>query len=270
MNAPLARRLLLPVWVVLLSVPIAAAFALTALLFAWMTAVLRMEETPVGRALLLGVLCGLIAWLFVAVFHIRRESLCLPFGDGIAFREHLRTELEEMGYRGPSASGNVVWFTPRRTALLVGGSIRVRWGSGTAAITGPRVFLEILRKRLRMDDHIDSVRKSVAQSWVRRGRHLLKRVEVKLRVPPERWQDVYRDVIEVLVRDGAEVVCEVSILAQSDLGIVKNTVDVVVRDRLRQNHLDANIRAELLHRAEPVPAPPHLLVPSACASPAAG
>jgi hypothetical protein len=270
MSAPLARRLLLPVWVVLLSVPIVAAFALTALLFARMAAVLRMEEPPVGRALLLGVLCGLIAWLFVAVFHIRRESLRLPFGDARAFRDHLRTELEGMGYKGSSASSKVSWFTPRGTSLLIGGAIRVQWGNGTATVTGPRVFLEILRNRLRMDDYIDSVRKSVAQSWVRRGRHLLKRVEVKLRVPPERWQDVYRDVIEVLAHDGAEVVCEVSILAQSDLGIVKNTVEMVVRDRLRQNHLDADIRAETLHRGEPVPAPPHLLVPSACASPAGG
>jgi hypothetical protein len=150
------------------------------------------------------------------------------------------------------------------TSLLVGGAIKVHWGQGTATLAGPRVYLEVLRRRLRMDEHIRSVRQTVADSWVRQGRRLLKRVEVNLRVPPDRWQDVYEDVIEVLAHDGARVVCVVGILAQSDAGIVRDTVDVVIRDRLRQKNLDADFRVESCRRTtDPMIVLPDLPVPAA-------
>jgi hypothetical protein len=248
-SGPFARRLLLPLWVVVLSVPVVAAFALTALLCAAVTAALRTREVPLAQTLLLGVLCGLVAWLFVAVFHIRRERLVLPAPDGDAFRDRLRAELEALGYREGASSPEALLFRPPFTSFLVGGAIRVQWGPGTASVVGPRVFLEVLRHRLRVERHVGGVRRSVADSWVRRGKHLLRRVEVRMRVPAEQWPDVYADVIEVLAGDGARVVCDVSILAHSEQGIVRQTVDVVIRDRLRQKHLEADIRQEPLRRS---------------------
>ena len=52
----------------------------------------------IAMALTLGVLCGLVVWLFVAVFHLKREPLLLSFTDREAFVEHLGGELVELGY----------------------------------------------------------------------------------------------------------------------------------------------------------------------------
>lgn len=247
---PLARRLLLPLWVLLLSIPVVAAFALTALLAAWATSALRGPDVPVMRALTLGTLCGLVAWLFIAVFHVRREALRLVFHDEKSFRERIQAELEELGYRAHGPDCDTTEYRPDFTSWVVGGPILARWRQGSVTLTGPRLFLEVLRRRLRVHKHLSGVQQTVIDSWVRQGRHLLKRVEVRLRVPPEHWHAVYRDVVEVLAQDGARVVCEVNILAHTAQGIVKNTVDVVIRDRLRQLGLEADIHEETLARSD--------------------
>jgi hypothetical protein len=247
------RRLLRPLWVVVPSLFAAVVFALAVLAGAWATAGLSGHQALGGRAFLVGAVCGLVTLLFVAVFHIRRETLVLPFQDGLRFRERLYQEARELGYRRTEigVTQDVAWFRPRFSALLLGGGLRVQWGKGDVTLTGPRVFLEILRSRLRIDRLVGKVQRA-ADSWAREGKTLFKRVEVRLRVVAEQWQDVRDDVLDVLAGDGAAVICEVHVLAQCEHGIVRNTVDVV-RDRLGRKHLEAEFRHEPLRRSGEVP-----------------
>jgi hypothetical protein len=250
----LTRRLLRLLVVALPSLTAGLLFVLAALAGAWATAALSGQDTLGGRALLVGAVCGLVAVLFVTVFHIRRETLTLPFHDGLRFRERLYQEARELGYRRTAidVAEDGAWFRPRFTTLLLGGGLRVRWGKSDVTLTGPRVFLEILRNRLRMHRHVGQIQRSAADSWAREGKTLFKRVEVCLRVLPEHWQDVRDDVLDVLAGDGAAIVCEVHVLAQSEQGIVKNTVDVL-RDRLRRKHLVAEVRHEPVRCSSEVP-----------------
>src|SRR6478672_4628984 len=50
------------------------------------------------RNLIVGLVCSLIAALFVAAFHLRRETTTLPVGDGPQFLTDARVVLQEMGY----------------------------------------------------------------------------------------------------------------------------------------------------------------------------
>src|SRR2546423_649009 len=52
-----------------------------------------------------GLSCSLIAWLFIAVFHLRKETVSLPAPEPKRFLHNARILLTEMGYdvtsRGP-------------------------------------------------------------------------------------------------------------------------------------------------------------------------
>jgi hypothetical protein len=89
--------------------------------------------TPVTSALGIysGVICGLIAFLFVAAFHIRRD------------RAH--------------GSGSRTVFRPSFHSFLFGGKIDVRFEAQTARMTGPKVCLESLWRNLRLAQQVEEV-----------------------------------------------------------------------------------------------------------------
>jgi hypothetical protein len=73
------------------------------------------------------------------------------------------------------------------------------------------------------------------------GERRLNRVRIALRVPWEHWNDIYNEVIDPLAQEGAEMVCEVTIVAQGDAAIRENTVELVIREALSQRGLKAQI-----------------------------
>jgi hypothetical protein len=62
-----------------------------------------------------------------------------------------------------------------------------------------------------------------------------------MRVPWEHWQDIYNEVIDPLAQEGAEILCDVNILATSDGAIRENTVELVIRESLAQRGIKAEI-----------------------------
>jgi hypothetical protein len=73
------------------------------------------------------------------------------------------------------------------------------------------------------------------------GERRLYRVRLTMRVPWEHWNEVYNEVIDPLAKEGADIFCDVNILAQSEGGIKENTVELVIRESLEQRGIKANI-----------------------------
>jgi hypothetical protein len=73
------------------------------------------------------------------------------------------------------------------------------------------------------------------------GERRLDRVRIVLHVKWEDWNEIYNDVIDPLARDGAEIFCDVNILAQGDGVIKENTVELVIREALAQRGIAAEI-----------------------------
>ena len=77
----------------------------------------------------------------------------------------------------------------------------------------------------------------------------LKRVELKMRVTPEQLAQVQANVLAALAKE-ADVVCEVSVLAQSDEGIRQSTIEVQVRDWLDQQGIPCELHKDFIKIAE--------------------
>ena len=73
------------------------------------------------------------------------------------------------------------------------------------------------------------------------GERRLSHVRVKMRVPWEHWQDIYNEVIDPLAKEGADIICDVNIVAGGDGMIRENTVELGIRESLSQRGIDAQI-----------------------------
>jgi hypothetical protein len=237
--------------VVILALPIFLILALTILLVAGIAAFFSDSSLLDPNNMYVGTVCGLIAWLIFAVFHIKNETLILPPTERPTFMDDLKSKLEGLGYTIVSETKLRLVSKPSFHSLLFGGGIRVNIEQDGIQVVGPRVYLEMLRKRLRMESHIEKVQKSFLEAKRREGEQLLRRVQLSLRVTGKQWHAVYNKVITLLARDDAEVVCEVNILAQSDLGIRDGMVELGVREWLRHEGIQAEIHKEPLQGPEP-------------------
>jgi hypothetical protein len=186
----------------------------------------------------------LIAWLFIATFLLKRETEFFPFQDQTAFVPLLTAQLEELGYGVKAQGADQLWAIPPFRSWLLGGSIRVRFAGQLAHVVGPKMCLEMLHHRLRMQTLIANDRKTFTDHRSRRGDRLLRRVQISFRLTGSQWQDLHREVTEVLAAEGAEVRCEVNILANSDRGIRQHTIDGRIRDWLERQQLPVSIHKE--------------------------
>lgn len=230
--------------VLVLALPVLLVFAASVLLLALALSWVRGEPLGGRENLLLGVICGLISWLFLAVFHVRRETIRLAVGDRVAFFGRLVPLLEELGYEVKACGADRLVSRPSFRSLLLGGGLQVELIPGEAQVTGPKVFVEILRRRLRLYDHLSRAHQEGLEPRVRPGDRLLKRVEISLRLGGAEGDGVYEEVVGALTRDGAQVVVELHVFAQSEAGIREQTVEEEVRASLKQRGLTAEIRKD--------------------------
>ncbi len=205
-----------------------------------------------GANLYIGIVCGLITWLFMAVFHLRKETITLPFFDQAAFLNQVETILIELGYELKAPAGESRKFKPTFRSFLLGGSIQIAIAGPCGKITGPKVCLEIIRKRMRIRNHLDNIPQAIQEGRRRQGERLLKRVQLTLRLTPKQWQDTYQQVIQPLANEGS-VLCDLNILAQNDTGIPDQVVELQVRPWLQAKGLAVEIHKTPLY--EPSKAP---------------
>jgi hypothetical protein len=118
----------------------------------------------------------------------------------------------------------------------------------TACLTGPRVFIELVRRRIRLARHTDPAQMATGDGP---GERLLKRVAVHLRVTGDQLRGVYDGVLRALAREGAEVVCDLHILVQSEGGIREQVIDREVVARLGERQIDVAVHKDFPQWEEP-------------------
>ena len=75
------------------------------------------------------------------------------------------------------------------------------------------------------------------------GERRLNKVRVQIdKLPWENWHDVYNEVIQPLADEGAEVYCQVVIIAKGEAAIRENTVELGIKESLSQRDIDAEIQ----------------------------
>jgi hypothetical protein len=214
------------------------------ILIAWM----RSGAWDSPQYLSVGMVCGLIVWLFVAVFHLRRETQSMPFSQREQFIAKAKTVLQEMGYALTSHQADALTFRPRFHSYLFGGGIHLALDNHEARLTGPKVSLEIFRRCFRLLNHVQRV-----QFYLQEHRkftdNVIKRVEIRLRLRSDQFEAVRKNVIELLQNE-ATVVCELNLLVQSENGIRENTLEFQIREWLDQQGIDCDLHKDLVQFVE--------------------
>ena len=75
------------------------------------------------------------------------------------------------------------------------------------------------------------------------GERRLSRVRIQMRISWENWQDVYNEVIDPLAREGADIICDLNVLAKGEDMIRENTVELGIKESLSQRGIEAEIDA---------------------------
>jgi hypothetical protein len=220
-----------------------------------------LEGTAISSAqsIYVGTICGLVVLLFLSVFHLKREIVLLPYHDRAAFVGSLENNLQEMGYQAVKQSEEELLYSPPFHSWLLGGKIRVEVKDDSARIVGPKVYLEMLRSKLRVQSHLKDLTRTLRDSQHLHLNQALKRLEIRMRITREQWPAVYREVIEVLAKEGALIVCDVNILAQHEKGIEQRSVELPIRGWLQQQGIEAKWSRErvapvTLDQSQTVPA----------------
>ena len=219
----------------------------TTLLLAALIAWPQDERWDSPHCLWIGFVCGLIAWLFVAVFHLRRETQYMQFR-----RRSVRRQGQERtagdGYALSTQGANTLSFRPRFHSYLFGGGIHLTLEIQEAKLTGPKVSLEIFRRCFRLLNHVRRVQLYL-QEHRRFTDNVIKRAELQLRLRPDQFEAVRTNIITLLQKE-AKVICELNLLVQSEKGIRETTLDFQVREWLEQQGIDFDIHKDIVQFAQ--------------------
>lgn len=77
---------------------------------------------------------------------------------------------------------------------------------------------------------------------IKDGERRLNRVRIEMKVPWENWHDIYNEVIQPLANEGAELYCQVVVIAKGEAAIRENTVELGIKESLSQRDIDADIQ----------------------------
>jgi hypothetical protein len=231
-----------------------AALALAVLLTTFLagaTVLSGVRGTPAfaPENLFAGLVCGLIGWLFVLVFHVRRETTLLGAPDRARFLHQVAAALEEMGYdvtAGPAGLD----AQPGFHAFLFGGGIQVEVAGRQGRITGPKLSVERVRNRLRLNVHVQSTQEALLGDR-RLADYLLKRAEITLQASPAQLRSVLTNVVDLLA-DEADVQCELHLLVRSGDGLRETTIDCQVRPWLDEQKIPCTIHKDFVKLNEPI------------------
>ncbi len=75
-----------------------------------------------------------------------------------------------------------------------------------------------------------------------KGERRLNRVRISMLVKWEDWNDIYNEVIDPLAKEGADLTCQVIVIAQGDAAIRENTVELGIKESLSQRGIKADIQ----------------------------
>src|SRR5471030_241051 len=97
----------------------------TTLIISYLISCFRDGPWDEPQYLYTGFVCGLIVWLFVAVFHLRRETQTMQFSQREQFLAKAKSVLQEMGYALVSQQALTLIYRPKFHSYLAGGAIQL-------------------------------------------------------------------------------------------------------------------------------------------------
>lgn len=241
-SAPSAAKFWVLVRILAVSVNTLLVFGLTTLVAAFLVSCLHGNALATPVNFYLGIICGLIISLFISIFYIKRESISLPVHDPAAFLSRVRSEIEDLGYELKSTSPQHLQFKPPFQSTLLGGGFQVELKGDRARVTGPKVYLEKLRYRLRMQSHIGNVQKNAAEICLPVPGKCLQHVHLSLKIDGPQWQSLHQDVLALLDRLGAQVSCAMQFQVQCDQP--SSTIELQVRDLIKKHGLQTKTSSQ--------------------------
>ena len=75
-----------------------------------------------------------------------------------------------------------------------------------------------------------------------KGERRLNKVRISMYVPWDQWNDIYNEVIDPLAKEGADLLCQVIVIAQGDAAIRENTIELGIKESLSQRGIKAEIQ----------------------------
>jgi hypothetical protein len=244
--------------VLALAVPIFAIFATGVVVLALALGFYRGTAITDRGTLTLACLCSLIVGLFLLAFHMKHWTAVVPCKNRQAVIATCRALLKDLGYEVHMKSNDELVSRPSFRALLLGGRIHVEGAGNEVKISGPKMFVEIVRRRLRVHCHLTQAEQTPRDARVHHGDRLLKRVQISVRLTPQQWHNLGQGILQQLGAAGAEVFCEVHVMAQSQEGIRESLVDGPLRDWLQQRHLQAEVHKDHARWDEPLARTPSM------------
>ena len=238
-------------WLLGLSLGMLLLFALTVLVAGVVVYLIKGTPLTSPQNISLGLICALVVTLFLTIFHLKKEIILLPYQDRPSLRARVKKEMQGLGYQVLTDSDGELTFIPPFHSWLMGGRVRVELQDGSARITGPKVYLEMLRNNLRIQSHVDDLRASIRDSRILQVDQLLKRIQLNMRLTPDQLPGIQQGIIEVLAKEGTEVFCDVNIMAQNEQGMWQRQVELPIRDWLQKQGIKAEISREKLEVKAP-------------------
>jgi hypothetical protein len=193
-----------------------------------------------------GLVCSLTAWLFVLGFHVRRQTLSLPCVNREHFAGRVEDALAELGYEVNRPTPDRLLGKPSFTSLLFGGTVQIQLRGNSATLSGPKMSVEELRNRLRVQSHLDNNRRTLEDSGWYQEQGRLRGVQLQFRTPGDAGQNVAGEVIAALRQMGATVQCDVGIWAQNDAGMEDVVIEKLVRDTLKRRGITVTVNKKPL------------------------
>lgn len=222
-----------------------ASFACIAAILAYMRGHELLDHENVG----LSLVCTIIAWSFAVMFHLVKETVQLPVTQAGMFLANARRVLRELGYEIGHHTATSLTTRHAFRFLIFRRGIQISCGERQASITGPKLWVDVLRRRLRVQNFLVGSQTS-AHDPQRLSDLLLKRVQIRMRVQPDNLEEIARYVLDLLTQE-ADVVCEINLLANSAAGIHESMVENQIRPWLAEQEVSAEIHKDLVKMTEP-------------------
>lgn len=196
-----------------------------------------------------GVVCGLIAWLFVGVFHLRKETMQLRVSDCVVFQQRMQKILQDLGFEWLHMSPRLWRTRPGFRALALGSGVIMHLDGQTATLTGPRLTLDNIRRRYRVASQLD--RASLHDTRPRSPECYLKRVELSVRLDQAQLENFQTRVLDPLGH-GSEVRLEVQLLVSNEHGLRESVWSQQVRPWLEAQGIEYQFHKDHPQRITPV------------------
>jgi hypothetical protein len=197
---------------------------------------------------LVGLAACLTALLIASYCHLRKVTVQLRVSDRDRFQSRMQVIFQDLGYDLVTMTDKCWRTRPQFRAVLFGDGITMKLDGSKAAITGPRLSIELIRRRYRMASHLDKVQQSLSDSKTRIAETYLKRLELSVRLEPKHLNDFQTQIVDRLAENG-QVLVDVQLMLISEDGMNESLWTNEMRPWLEANRIHFEFHRDRTQRS---------------------